>query len=127
MARARVLIVEDEADLAWVEQFNLESEGYEVEVAFEGRTAIEALHSFEPDVVLLDLMLPHVDGWSVLAEARELPDDQRPHVILVSAVAGVQDQARALEMGAGWFLAKPFDMEDLLRMVGETVTRNGAV
>jgi len=61
------------SDLAWVERFNLESEGYEVYVATEGRAAIDALEAFEPDVVVLDLMLPHVDGWSVLAKARSCP------------------------------------------------------
>src|SRR6266700_2030010 len=83
----RVLIVEDEADLAWVEQFNLETEGYEVLVAPEGRSAIEALSSFDPDVLVLDVMLPYVDGWQVLARMREMPSARRPKVIMVSAAA----------------------------------------
>ncbi|HEX2266868.1 MAG TPA: response regulator, partial [Actinomycetota bacterium] len=62
MGKGRVLIVEDEADLAWVEQFNLESEGYEVQVAPEGVSAIEQLQSFSPDVLVLDVMLPRLDG-----------------------------------------------------------------
>jgi DNA-binding response OmpR family regulator len=119
--RARVLIVEDEADLAWVEQFNLEEEGYEVQVAPEGRTAIEQLELFIPHVLVLDVMLPHVDGWGVLAHAQELPAKQRPKVILVSAVAGVEDQARAQSLGVGSFLAKPFDIDDLIRLVGEAL------
>jgi DNA-binding response OmpR family regulator len=119
VSRSRVLIVEDDADLAWVERFNLESEGYEVAVALEGLAALEALDSFAPEVVVLDLMLPHVDGWAVLAKAQELPIDRRPKVILVSAVAGLGDQVRAEEMGVGSFLPKPFDIDDLLRLVGE--------
>jgi DNA-binding response OmpR family regulator len=122
MGRGRVLIVEDEADLAWVEQFNLESEGYEVQVALEGRSAIEALDAFEPDVMVLDLMLPHVNGWSVLEKTQELPDDRRPKVIVVSAVAGAGAQVHPGEMGVGSFLAKPFDMDDLVRLVGETIS-----
>ena len=122
MGRGRVLIVEDEADLAWVEQFNLESEGYEVRVALEGRSAIEELDSFEPDVMVLDLMLPHVNGWSVLEKILEMPDDRRPKVIVVSAVAGAGQQVHPGEMGVGSFLAKPFDMDDLVRMVGETIS-----
>jgi len=118
-SRGRVLIVEDEADLAWVEQFNLETEGFEVKVALEGRAAIEALESFAPHIVVLDLMLPQVDGWSVLARAQELPADRRPKVILVSAVAGAGDQARAEHLGVGSFLPKPFDIEELVRLVGE--------
>lgn len=119
VSRSRVLIVEDDADLAWVERFNLESEGYEVAVALEGLAALEALDSFAPEIVVLDLMLPHVDGWSVLAKAQELPADRRPKVILVSAVAGLGDQLRAEKMGVGSFLPKPFDIDDLLRLVGE--------
>jgi DNA-binding response OmpR family regulator len=119
--RGRVLIVEDEADLAWVEQFNLECEGYEVQVALEGFAAIDALDTFVPDVLVLDVMLPHVNGWSVLAKAQELPDERRPSVILVSAVAGVADQARAENLGVGCFLAKPFDIDELVRAVDETI------
>jgi DNA-binding response OmpR family regulator len=119
---ARVLIVEDEADLAWVEQFNLEEEGYEVRVAPEGRTAIEELRQFAPDVVVLDVMLPYVNGWEVLAHTRGIPADSRPKVILVSAVAGVGDQAQAEELGVGFFLAKPFDMDELVRTVEQAVT-----
>jgi DNA-binding response OmpR family regulator len=118
-SRGRVLIVEDEADLAWVEQFNLETEGFEVKVALEGRAAIEALESFSPHIVVLDLMLPQVDGWSVLARAQELPPARRPKVILVSAVAGAGDQARAEHLGVGSFLPKPFDIDELVRLVGE--------
>jgi DNA-binding response OmpR family regulator len=121
MSRGRVLIVEDEADLAWVEQFNLESEGYEVRVALEGLAAIDALESFTPDVLVLDVMLPRVNGWDVLARAQELPDDRKPAVILVSAVAGVADQAKAEGAGVGHFLAKPFDIEELVRVVDETI------
>ena len=62
MTRGRVLIAEDEATLAWVEQFNLESEGYEVRVASEGREAVAQVRTFEPDVLILDVMLPFLDG-----------------------------------------------------------------
>jgi len=126
MTRGRILIVEDEADLAWVEQFNLESEGYDVRVALEGRAAIAALDSFQPHVMILDLMLPHVSGWAVLAKANELPRDQRPLVIVVSAVAGAGDQVKAEGMGVGSFLPKPFDMDDLVRVVGESISSNGS-
>jgi DNA-binding response OmpR family regulator len=121
MTRGRVLVVEDESDLAWLERFNLETEGYHVRVAAEGRAAIEELESFLPDVLVLDVMLPVLDGWSVLARMRELPDDRKPNVILVSALAGVAERARASELGATIFLGKPFEMDDLLRLVAEAV------
>jgi DNA-binding response OmpR family regulator len=119
--RARVLIVEDEADLAWVEQFNLVEEGYEVQIAPEGRSALELLERFSFDVLVLDVMLPHVDGWEVLARTMERPVHLRPRVILVSAIAGVRERADAERLDVGAFLAKPFDMDELVRLVGEAL------
>jgi DNA-binding response OmpR family regulator len=123
--RGRVLIVEDEADLAWVEQFNLREEGYEVEVALEGLAALEALDTFVPAVVVLDVMLPHVNGWKVLERAYELPVERRPIVILVSAVAGISELAQAEGLSVAGILSKPFDMDDLVRMVGSVSRGSG--
>ena len=119
MSRARVLIVEDEPDLAWVEQFNLETEGYEVKWAAEGRAAIEALDEFQPDVIVLDLMLPHVDGWAVLEKAQQLPTNERPTVIVVSAVAGMEERLNATYVDGSRFLAGAEDGSVLVR---ETAT-----
>ena len=129
-SRGRVLIVEDEADLAWVEQFNLRDVGYDVEVALEGLSALEALKRFAPEVVVLDVMLPHVNGWQVLERANELPRHRRPKVILVSAVAGIRELAEAGGIALGGILSKPFDMDDLVRMVDDTMAggpANGTV
>ncbi|HXF56267.1 MAG TPA: response regulator [Actinomycetota bacterium] len=120
VSRPRILIVEDEADLAWVEQFNLEAEGYEVRVVHEGRTALRALEEFRPHLLLLDVMLPQVDGWSILQRARALPPDRRPRVAVVSAVAGVEEAARVEGVGDA-FIPKPFDIEELVRVVKETL------
>jgi DNA-binding response OmpR family regulator len=119
--RARVLVVEDEMDLAWLEQFNLETEGYEVHVAPEGRAAIRALESFRPDVLVLDVMLPYVNGWSVLERMQELPAAERPKVVLVSALTGEAERARAVEFGARTFLPKPFEMDHLLELVAQAL------
>jgi chemosensory pili system protein ChpA (sensor histidine kinase/response regulator) len=125
-SRGRILVVEDEVDLAWVEQFNLETEGYEARVAWEGNAALEAIEDFTPDLLLLDVMLPRLDGWSVLAYIQELPEQRRPKVIVVSAAAGEQVRERAESLGAGWFLAKPFDMDDLLHLVNEALETDAA-
>ncbi|MBA3728232.1 MAG: response regulator transcription factor [Actinobacteria bacterium] len=125
-SRGRVLVVEDEVDLAWVEQFNLQSEGYHARVAPEGRAALQAVAEFTPDLMLLDVMLPCLDGWSVLARLQELPHDRRPKVIVVSAAAGEAARARAQKMGAEWFLSKPFDMDELMQLVDEALGPNAA-
>jgi CheY-like chemotaxis protein len=119
--RGKVLIVEDEADLAWVEQFNLQDEGYDVEVALEGLAAIEALDRFGPELMVLDVMLPHVNGWKVLERANDMPSERRPKVILVSAVAGIRELADAEGIPVVGILSKPFDMDELVRMVGDTM------
>jgi len=121
VTRGRVLIAEDEATLAWVERFNLESEGYEVEVAPEGRAAIDALERFGPDVLILDVMLPHLDGWSVLESIEAMPVERRPRVIVVSAAAGAKERVAAGPESGIAFLSKPFDMEDLLTYVADAV------
>jgi DNA-binding response OmpR family regulator len=121
MAVGRVLIAEDEATLAWVERFNLECEGYQVEVAPEGRAAVSALESFSPDVLILDIMLPYLDGWSVLDAIQGLPEDRRPKVILVSAAAGVADRAQSERLPVESFLAKPFEIDELLDRVAAAV------
>ncbi len=121
MAKGRVLIAEDEATLAWVEQFNLEFEGYEVLVAPEGRAAVQALDTFAPDVLILDVMLPFVDGWSVLESIQGMPAERRPKVILVSAAAGVADRAQSERLHVESFLAKPFEIDELLERVAAAV------
>jgi DNA-binding response OmpR family regulator len=111
-----ILVVEDEADLVWVVRFNLELEGYRTYVAPNGRTALELLEELEPDVMLLDLMMPVMDGWAVLTEIRRrrLPT---PHVVVVSARTAQGDRRRAEEFAVDAFIAKPFDMEELLTTI----------
>jgi CheY-like chemotaxis protein len=90
-------------------------------VALEGRTTLQALDEFAPDVLILDVMLPYVDGWSVLEQMQQLPPARRPKVIVVSAAAGAADRAQEEGMPVESFLSKPFDMDDLLERVAEAV------
>jgi CheY-like chemotaxis protein len=111
-----ILVVEDEADLVWVVRFNLELEGYRTYVAGNGRAALELLEQVTPDVMLLDLMMPVMDGWAVLDEIRRraIPS---PRVVVVSARTGALDRRRAEQFGVDAFVAKPFDMDELLTTV----------
>jgi len=117
----RVLIVEDEADLAWLERFYLEAAGYEVRIAHEGSAALEAIEDAVPDVLVLDVMVPNMDGWTILAEARELPGTERMRVVLVSAMSSSRVEAQVEAFGVREVLMKPFDMSDLVRAVEETL------
>src|SRR5438067_9812984 len=112
----KVLVVEDEADLVWVIRFNLEMEGYRTYVAPNGQAALEMLATDPPDVMLLDLMMPVMDGWTVLEEIRDrgLP---RPKIIVISARTAAGDRARAARYDVDGFVAKPFDMDELMEMI----------
>src|SRR5438093_13585809 len=115
-AAGSILVVEDEADLVWVVRFNLELEGYLTYVANNGHMALEMLQRENPDLMLLDLMMPVMDGWAVLHEIRSR-GLTRPRVVVVSARTGPGDRARAEEYAVDAFVPKPFDMDELLATI----------
>ena len=109
-----VLVVDDEPQVVWMLQFSLEAEGFQTFAARDGRTALDELRQHRPQLMLLDIMMPVMDGWSVLQEIRDLPEGERPRVVVVSARATLRDRAKAAELGAIAFVAKPFNVDDLL-------------
>jgi DNA-binding response OmpR family regulator len=116
----KILVVEDEADLVWVIRFNLEMEGYRTYVASNGEAALEMLRTDPPDIMLLDLMMPVMDGWTVLEEIRKRGLDW-PKVIVVSARTAAGDRARAARYEVSGYMAKPFDMDELLETIRSVV------
>jgi two-component system, OmpR family, alkaline phosphatase synthesis response regulator PhoP len=113
-AQTSVLVVDDEPQVVWMLQFSLEAEGFQTFAARDGRRALDELHQHRPELMLLDIMMPVMDGWSVLQEIRDLPEGERPRVVVVSARASLRDRAKAAELGAVAFVAKPFNVDDLL-------------
>lgn len=109
-----ILVVDDEPQVVWMLQFSLEAEGYQTYTARDGRSALGALQEHHPRLMLLDIMMPVMDGWSVLEEMRDLPVEERPRVVVVSARSSLRDRAKAAELGADAFVAKPFNVDDLL-------------
>jgi DNA-binding response OmpR family regulator len=109
-----ILVVDDEPQVMWMLQFNLEAEGYQTISARDGRTALDEVREHHPRVVLLDIMMPVMDGWAFLEELQEIPEDERPRVIVVSARSSLRDRAKAADLGADAFVAKPFNVDDLL-------------
>ena len=112
-----VLVVDDEPQVVWVLQFSLEAEGYTTFAARDGIQALSVIAEHHPKLMLLDIMMPAMDGWSVLEQMMELPREDRPRVIVLSALANLRDRARAAEMGADAFMPKPFNVDDLLGML----------
>jgi len=109
-----ILVVDDEPQVVWMLQFSLEAEGYQTLSARDGRTALQEVREHHPRVVLLDIMMPVMDGWAFLEELQEIPEQERPRVIVVSARSSLRDRAKAAELGADAFVAKPFNVDDLL-------------
>lgn len=109
-----VLIVDDEPDIVDFLTTVLEDEGYATESARDGAEALEKLQALRPSLMVLDLMMPHVNGFQVLDAMRQGHGNSRPSVIVLSAKSTHQDILDALEKGADDFIPKPFDLEDLL-------------
>ena len=109
-----VLVVDDEPQVVWVIEFSLQGEGYETLTAHDGFEAMTQIERHHPDLMVLDVMMPRMDGWSVLEELGKLPTADRPRVVMVTALASAMDRARAEHLGAAAFVPKPFDMDDLV-------------
>lgn len=117
--RGRVLVVDDEPDLVRILQFGLQSAGYVVESASDGQEGLKKAREVKPDIILLDLMLPKLDGYKI---CRLLKFDERFKqipIIILSARTQEGDQALALEMGANRFVTKPYNFSEILTHVEE--------
>jgi two-component system, OmpR family, alkaline phosphatase synthesis response regulator PhoP len=112
-----VLVVDDEPQVVWMLQFSLEAEGFRTYAARNGEEALEELAEQRPSLMLLDIMMPIMDGWSVLERVRQLPPDERPKVVVVSARSSLRDRAKATELGADAFVAKPFSVDELMGVI----------
>ena len=108
----KILIVDDEKPIVDILKFNLEKEGFSTAVAYDGEEAINLALSIRPDLILLDLMLPKVDGFYILKKLRE--KDINTRVIIVSANREIEDRINGLDLGANDYLVKPFDFLELI-------------
>ena len=113
-----VLVVDDEPQVAWVLRFSLEHEGYRTYTASNGVEALEEFEKHHPRLMVLDLMMPEMDGWAVLRALTKLPHEERPRIVIVSALTGPDDKAKATALGADAFVPKPFDVEELIGVLG---------
>ena len=120
----RVLVVDDEVEIRRALKTGLTDHGFEVEVAASGEEGLAAAAARRPDIVLLDLGLPGLDGFAVLTRLRE---HSRAAVIVLSVMADERDKVRALDLGADDYLVKPFGLEELLARIRAVVRRQAAV
>ena len=111
---SRILVIEDERKIARFLQLELEHEGYEVHTAGDGRTGLDLAKSWEPDLLILDLMLPELSGIEV---CRRLRHDSDVPIIMLTAKDDVSDKVMGLDMGADDYMTKPFAIEELLARI----------
>jgi DNA-binding response OmpR family regulator len=121
----RILVIEDNKNLALGLQNNLECEGYETDIAGDGSTGLARVRTGLYDLVVLDLMLPGIDGYRVLEGIREV--DQATPVIVLTARADEADKVRGLGLGADDYVTKPFGLRELLARVSAQLRRAGLV
>jgi two-component system KDP operon response regulator KdpE len=119
----RVLVVEDDPNIVDLIRSNLAVRGFDTVVDADGRRALRLLETEEPDIVLLDLMLPEADGFELCRQIRE---SSSVAVIVVSARGGERDKVTALNMGADDYMTKPFSVEELMARITATLRRTRA-
>jgi CheY-like chemotaxis protein len=111
---ARVLVIDDEPDVRWLIRMSLERAGHEVLVAEDGLRGVAAAQKQHPEIIVLDLMMPVMDGYAVLAELAKDPRTAPVPVVVLSARAIPEEADRAARAGAARFIEKPFDPDALV-------------
>lgn len=118
--KQKILIVDDDMHIAELVSLYVEKEGYETKEVYDGREAVQMVSAFQPDLVLLDLMLPGMDGYQVCAEIRKT---SRMPVIMLTAKGETFDKVLGLELGADDYIVKPFDPKELVARVKAVLRR----
>ena len=118
-----ILVVDDDPDIARFVEVNLRSAGYDVAVAGDGEEALEKARHLRPDLVLLDVMMPRIDGFEVAQRLRKNPQTANASIIMLTAKALSADKVTGLQAGADDYIIKPFDPIELLARVKGTLRR----
>jgi DNA-binding response OmpR family regulator len=119
----RILIVDDEPNIVLSLEFLMEQAGFEVAVAEDGEAALAQLAAFRPDLVLLDIMLPRLNGYEVCQRMRAHPDWSRIKVVMLSAKGRELEVSKGLALGANAYVTKPFSTRELMTLVRELLAQ----
>ena len=121
-----ILVVDDNTDNVEILRAFLESRGFTVAEARDGRTALARLEEVRPDLVLLDVMMPGMDGWEVCRVIKQHPQLSETRVVMVTAKGGFEDKFEGLRSGADDYVVKPVDFQDLLAKVQRNLAARGS-
>jgi DNA-binding response OmpR family regulator len=119
----RVLVIDDEAPIRLLCRVNLEASGIEVSEAEDGKSGLEAARAERPDVILLDVMMPGMDGWQVFEQLLQDESTSRVPIVFLTARAELRDQARGLELGGVDYVTKPFNPLNLAPLIEDLLER----
>lgn len=124
MSKEKVLVVDDDINICELLRLYLEKEGYAVTIVNDGMSAVRTFNQLQPDITLLDIMLPGLDGWQILREVRKTSN--KP-IIMLTAKGEVFDKVLGLELGADDYITKPFDTKEIVARIKAVLRRSGCV
>ena len=114
----RILVVDDEEPMRRILKFNLEQMGYRLDIACNGVEALKKVETYLPNLIVLDVLMPEMDGWQVAAQLKKNPATQQIPILMLTIVS---DKARGLGLGVDEYLIKPFSMEEFLAKVSSLI------
>ena len=120
----KILVVEDERDLVSLLEYNLAKKGYVPMAALDGLTACRMIEERQPDLILLDIMLPDLSGWEVCRIVRNHKNEKISNtpIIMLTALSGDEDRLKGLKLGANYYISKPFEIRNLLLNVASLIS-----
>ena len=121
MSKYKILIADDEHKIVMTLEYSFRKAGYEVFIARDGSEVLEIMKEETPDVILLDIMMPNVDGYTTLSEIRKNEKFADTKVVFLSAKSGESDIEKGLQLGANAYITKPYSIKKLLEKVEELV------
>ncbi len=124
LANEKVLVVDDDINICELLRLYLEKEGYTVTIANDGMSAVKIFNQIQPDITLLDIMLPQLDGWQVLREVRKTSN--KP-IIMLTAKGETFDKVLGLELGADDYVTKPFDTKEIIARIKAVLRRTSGI
>lgn len=126
MRKPRILIIEDDRDNMGLMRFMMEREGYEVLDAYDGRQGLEVARATLPDLALVDLAMPEVDGWTVTRELKADPATRQIKIVVVTVRSLLEDRLKAQEAGCDAYITKPMSMTQLAEVVAQFLRMDGS-
>ena len=117
MKKGKILVVEDEESLLMLERILLSSKGYSVTGVMDGKAAIEEIAANRPDLVILDIMLPEMDGFEVCRQIKDNPETNAIPVVMLTAKKSNQDVTRGMQVGADAYITKPFKSAKVIEVI----------